>query len=95
MDATGGGAKSKVWMQMKADMLNVPIISLATVDAGTAGSAMLTGIAIGCYKDLEDAATHMIKVREIYESNPVMHDKYVAVFERYKKLYQAVRELVE
>ena len=43
-------------MQMKADMLNVPITALKTVDAGTVGSAMLTGIATGVFKDLNDAA---------------------------------------
>ena len=55
MNATGGGARSKVWMQMKADVLNMPITALATIDAGTVGSAMLTGIVTGCFKDLEDA----------------------------------------
>ena len=43
--ATGGGAKSKVWMQMKADILNMPVTALKTVDAGTVGCAMLTGVA--------------------------------------------------
>ena len=38
LHATGGGAHSKVWMQMKADMLNVPITALNTVDAGTSGA---------------------------------------------------------
>ena len=47
LHATGGGAKSEVWMQMKADILKLPITALNTVDAGTVGSAMLTGIAAG------------------------------------------------
>ena len=94
MYATGGGAKSKAWMQMKADVLNVPMVSLSTIDAGTCGSAMLTGIAIGCYKDLEDAAEHMIEFREAYEPNEEMHEKYMEVFKRYEKVYDAVRPLV-
>lgn len=94
MHATGGGAKSKVWMQMKADILNVPMVALATIDVGTVGSAMLTGIAIGCYKDLKDAATHMVELREVYEPNVEMHEKYMEVFEKYKKLYKVVRPLV-
>ena len=67
MHATGGGAHSAVWMQMKADMLNVPITALKTVDAGTVGSAMLTGIAIGVFADLEDAAKHMVEKTVTYE----------------------------
>lgn len=94
MYATGGGARSKVWMQMKADILNVPMVSLATIDAGTAGSAMLTGIAIGCYKDLQEAASRMVEFKEVYEPNGEMHERYMAVFDRYKKVYDAVRALV-
>ena len=94
MHATGGGAKSAVWMQMKADILNIPITSLATVDAGTVGSAMLTGIAIGCFKDLEDAASYMVEKREVYEPNPVIHKKYMKIYDRYKQLYNAVRPIV-
>lgn len=94
LHATGGGAHSKVWMQMKADMLNVPITALATVDAGTVGSAMLTGIAVGCFQDLTEAAAHMVEKRVEYIPRPQMHEKYQRVYERYKNLYQAVRPLV-
>lgn len=94
MHATGGGAKSEVWMQMKADILDIPMTALATADAGTVGSAMLTGIAIGCFEDLEDAAAHMVKKRKVYEPDRDMHMKYMQIYERYRKLYHAVRPLV-
>jgi len=94
MHATGGGAKSKVWMQMKANILDIPMTALATVDAGTVGSAMLTGIAMGCFKDLADAAAHMVEKRKVYEPNKDMHKKYMQIYERYRKLYHAVRPLV-
>ena len=94
LHATGGGARSEVWMQMKADMLNVPITALETLDAGTVGSAMLTGIAAGCFRDLEDAQNAMVKTRKVYTPDPSMHEKYCKIYERYRKLYQAVRPLV-
>lgn len=94
MHATGGGAKSKVWMQMKADILNVPITELETVDAGTVGSAMMTGIVTGCFKDLKDAAEHMIKKKKVYAPRGEMHEKYLVIYKRYRKLYQSVRPLV-
>lgn len=95
LHATGGGARSKVWMQMKADILNIPILALGTVDAGTAGSAMLTGIATGCFQDLEDAAAHMVEEKQIYRPRPEMHEKYEKIYKRYRGLYQAVRPLME
>ena len=94
LHATGGGAKSSVWMQMKADMLNVPVKALEVADAGTVGSAMLTGIATGCFKELEDAAAHMVKEKHVYYPNQEMHEKYMKIYERYRSLYHAIRPLM-
>ena len=93
LNATGGGARSKIWMQMKADVLNLPITALKTVDAGTVGSAMLTGIAAGLFRDLSDAAEHMVQEMETYLPRPEMHEKYMKIYERYRKVYAAVRPL--
>lgn len=92
--ATGGGARSKVWMQMKADVLNLPITALKTVDAGTVGSAMLTGVAVGLFSDLRDATAHMVQERETYYPRAEMHQNYMTIYERYKGVYNAVRPLV-
>ena len=94
LHATGGGARSRVWMQMKADILNMPITALKTIDAGTVGCAMLTGIAIGLFDSLENAATHMVEETVTYMPRPEMHEAYMNVYEKYKKIYQAVRPLV-
>ena len=94
LNTTGGGAKSKLWMQMKADVLNLPITALKTVDAGTVGSAMLTGIAVGLFSDLSDAASHMVQERETYYPREEMHKKYMVIYERYKAVYSAVRPLM-
>lgn len=94
LHATGGGAKSSVWMQMKADMLGIPITALKTVNAGTVGSAMLTGIVTGCFKNLEDAAAHMVEKTTVYYPRKDKHERYAEIYKRYRKLYQAVRPLV-
>ncbi|OUN06345.1 carbohydrate kinase [Flavonifractor sp. An92] len=94
LHATGGGARSKVWMQMKADILNLPITALRTVDAGTVGSAMLTGVAVGLFTDLREAAGHMVQEMETYYPRPELHRAYMVIYERYKGVYDAVRPLV-
>lgn len=94
LHATGGGARSKVWMQMKADVLNLPVTALKTVDAGTVGSAMLTGIAAGVFQDLTDAAAHMVQAAQTYEPRPDKHTEYMKIYERYQSVYQAVRPLM-
>lgn len=94
LHATGGGARSQVWMQMKADILDKPLTALRTAEAGTVGSAMITGMTIGCFKDFEDAAAHMVEKTKIYVPDKEMHEKYMEVYSRYRRVYQAVRPLV-
>lgn len=94
LHATGGGARSAVWMQMKADVLNLPITALKTMDAGTVGSAMLTGVAIGVFRDLKEAAEHMVEKTVTYMPRQDMHEQYMQVYERYCRIYEAVRPLV-
>ena len=93
LNATGGGARSALWMQMKANALNVPITALKTADAGTVGSAMLTGVAAGVFKDLGDAAAHMVEEVKTYYPDAGRNAAFRKVFERYKKIYAAVRPL--
>ncbi|MCR5627375.1 MAG: carbohydrate kinase [Lachnospiraceae bacterium] len=94
LHATGGGAHSAVWMQMKADMLDLPITALRTVDAGTVGSAMLTGVATGVFKDIYEAASVMVEKTVTYEPREGYHKKYLESYEKYEQLYNAVRPLV-
>ena len=94
LNATGGGARSKVWMQMKADVLNLPITSLKTADAGTVGSAMLTGVAVGLFAGLEEAAAIMVQEMETYTPRPDMHERYMKIYARYRNVYNAVRPLM-
>ncbi len=94
MHATGGGAHSREWMQMKADMLNIPITVMKTVDAGTVGCAMLTGIAIGLFENLENAVNCMVQEAETFVPRNDMHEKYLKIYERYQKVYKVVRPLM-
>ena len=95
LHATGGGARSAVWTQMKADILNVPFTTLQTANAGTVGSAMLTGVAVGCFKDLDEAAAHMVEKTKVYLPDAERHEKYMKVYRRYRKVYDRVRGLLE
>ncbi|MCR5108602.1 MAG: carbohydrate kinase [Lachnospiraceae bacterium] len=94
LHATGGGAHSSVWMQMKADMTGLPITALRTVDSGTVGSAMLTGIATGVFKDLSEASDCMIEKTVTYEPRKDYHDKYLEMYDKYEKLYDSVRKFM-
>ena len=92
--ATGGGASSPVWLQMKADILGVPITPLEAPEVGSVGTIMLTGVAIGAFKSVRDAKGMFVKCKKTYYPNPENQKKHDEVYDRYKKLYEAVRPLV-
>ena len=92
--AAGGGANSKVWMQMKADILNIPVTALQSIEAGAVGSAMMTGVATGIFENLRSAAKTFVQEKERYYPRIEMREKYNKIYEKYKKLYSAVRPLV-
>lgn len=94
LKAVGGGANSRVWMQMKADILGVPIVSLGSSEAGAAGSAMLTGIACNIFGDLEEAAEAMVKELETYYPRLEQREAYEQYYEKYRQLYPSVRHLM-
>ena len=92
--ATGGGAKSKLWMQIKADVLDIPFDALEVEDAGTVGCAMMAGVASGAYRNLDEAKVAMVKKVGTYEPDTKRHELYAEVFARYERLYPAIRPLV-
>lgn len=59
--ACGGGARSEGWLQIKTDILGIPICSLGDVQAGIMGCVMMAGVAGGIYRDLQEAAACCVK----------------------------------
>lgn len=92
--ATGGGAKSKLWMQIKADILGIPFTTLATDDAGTVGCAMMAGVACGAFANMDDAKTRLVRQTGRFMPDASRHARYSALYSRYEILYNSVRPLM-
>ena len=93
--ATGGGAYSDVWLQIKADILNRTIISLEAKEAGTCGTCMMAGVAIGTYKDLYEAKSVFVKKKKIFVPNPDRVEKYKKYYNAYRDMYKIIRPVIE
>lgn len=94
LQAAGGGAASETWMQMKADILGIPVTSLGNTEAGAAGCAMMAGIAIGLFDGFKTAGQALIREKKTYYPRQEMHQKYNGIYERYRKLYETIRPLM-
>jgi len=93
--ATGGGAASKEWLQMKANILNRSIVTLESDQSGTLGCAMLVGIACGLFENMDEATKKFVKTGKQYKPEPKMHEKYMKLYKKYKKMYNAVKDILE
>ncbi|MEM1484034.1 FGGY-family carbohydrate kinase [Oscillospiraceae bacterium PP1C4] len=92
--ACGGGANSKVWLQMQSDIYNLPIQRLKNAEAGTTGCIMIAGVATGAFKNLEEAAPVYLDMGTNFEPNAMMHERYMEKYEQYKRLYKAGKEIL-
>jgi xylulokinase len=90
--ATGGGARSALWRELQADVYGVPI-HRTTADEGPAhGAALLSGVAAGVYRDVEEACSTVRLREEVVEPDPERTKIYEEHYEVYRSLYPATRE---
>lgn len=92
--AIGGGTKGKLWRQMIADCLGITLKTTRSSDSSL-GSAMLAGIALGVFTDASDAVAKCVKEADTVYPNPENTEKYRKVFERYKKLHDALAPIYQ
>ena len=76
----GGGAKSGLWMQIKADAYGIPVTMMEASEAGVAGAAMLAVSAVQG-RSLDDIAASWCRVRRIVEPSPEQHSLYAEMRE--------------
>ncbi len=91
--ATGGGAASDIWLQIKADVLGKEILSLDCKEVGAAGAAMLAGASIGVFASLKEAVLRAVAVRKSFVPIAENAEKYASNYKRYARLYRAVKSL--
>lgn len=83
---SGGAANSKVWVQIFADALQIPIDTIEDKEIGAQGAAMVAGIAAGIYKDYPDAIKKTVKITDTIMPRP----EYKEIYEEKYAAYRAV-----
>jgi xylulokinase len=79
----GGGARSGWWMQLKADLLRVPVEISSQEEPGTFGAALLAGVGVGAYRSLTEAAERAVISRR-YEPDLERSARYQPKLERHR-----------
>ncbi len=89
----GGGAKSPLWQQILANVLNIKVDILASEEGPGMGGAMLAAVACGAYASVQDAAEQIVKVVDTVEPDPAIAAKYEEQYQKFKKIYPTVKTL--
>ena len=87
----GGGTKSALWNQIKADVLGIPVLIPETSIGAPFGDALLAGMGLGYYPDINQALREMVHIKLRYEPDPENHKIYKELFEIYKAVYNQLR----
>ena len=87
----GGGARSALWNQVKADACGLPVVTLEGEDAAVRGDAMLAGVAVGVYPDLAAADAALVVTKARFEPDPSTRRAYDDAYGRYVRLFDALR----
>ena len=90
--AIGGGAKSDIWLQLKADVLNKQITKVKVTEAASLGAAMLA-FAADQKKDIRTIIKEWVKIDKTI--NPIAENSnfYNERFKKYKRLYKLLKEI--
>jgi L-xylulokinase len=86
----GGAAKSRTWAQIFADVFQLPVETVDVKEIGALGCAMAAAVASGVYRDLKDAATHMVKIAHRLEPDAGKAAIYARKYQRYRKVSDAL-----
>ena len=83
----GGAARSNLWLQIKADVLQKPITTLQVEEAACLGAAILGATAVRGYNSIDEAVIHMVQPKQTIEPDPSLESIYQHGYAQYVQLY--------
>ena len=87
----GGGAKSPLWRQMTADILNVRVETINSSEGPALGAAILAAVGAGAFPSVEEACKSLIKVTNVYTPNKEAVERYNTRYKVYVQLYDDLK----
>ena len=89
--ASGGGARSELWLEIVASVLGIPIERTAVEEGAAYGAALLGGVSSGVFGSAQEAVDACVRVRDTVEPNPEWQHVYEEGYARFRSLYPAIK----
>jgi len=93
--ALGGGAQSDKWLQIKADIYNLPVERPKIKEASSLGAAMVCFKEAKIYSSLEETSKNLVLTDKIYYPKKENTKKYNEIYEKYKNAYTAMKSVMQ
>ncbi|GIV75700.1 MAG: xylulokinase [Litorilinea sp.] len=88
---SGGGARSALWRQILADVLDTELVTVNTTEGAAYGAALLAGVGAGVWPDVDAACGAAIQVTGSTTPNPQTVAQYGRYYQAYRDLYPALK----
>jgi xylulokinase len=88
---SGGGARSPLWRQILADVLEAELVTVNTSEGAALGAALLAGVGAGHWKTIQESCQAAIRTVESTQPQPTEVGKYAELYPLYQGLYPALK----
>lgn len=88
---SGGGARSALWRQILADVLDCELVTVNTTEGASYGAALLAGVGVGIWPDVDTACEATIQVVVRVTPEPAQVAGYRAFYPLYRGLYSTLK----
>ena len=88
---SGGGARSELWSQIKADIYQRKVVTFESSEGGILGAAILAGVGAGMYTDPASGAERCLRIARAFKPRPEWSARYDALFDLFKEVHDALQ----
>ncbi len=89
----GGGAKSKIWVEIIANVLNINVEKIDVEEGPALGAAMLAAVGCNEFESVKDATDKIVKVVNTVKPDPELVSLYDSAYKKFKEIYPTVKNL--
>jgi xylulokinase len=89
---SGGGARSALWRQILADILDTELVTVNTTEGAAYGAALLAGVGVEVWPDVDAACEATVQIVDRVAPQPAAVAQYERVYAIYRQLYGTLKD---
>lgn len=91
----GGGAKSLLWKQIIANVLNLKVNTISNEEGPSYGAAILAAVGCGEFSSVKEATNSLIKVKDTINPDSALVAKYEKQYQKFREIYPALKPVFD